>query len=158
MFTSAIHDGRLDADVAGASVEHDVDGSPQVAPELLANVASARGTDGPEAIGRRRRYRAAERLQKRERDRVVWHPQGNGLESPSHYERHTGASPQDECQGPRPEALGQKASGLEKACSPILDLFGGADVYDVRTDDRSDCRFQRGPGGPRMSASSSPTR
>ena len=29
---------------------------------------------------------------------------------------------------------------------------------EVRTDDRSDCRFQRGPGGPRMSASSSPTR
>jgi hypothetical protein len=96
LFTSAIDDGRLDANVAGTAVEHEVDGSPQVGPEILANVASARGTDGPEAIGRRRRNSATERLEKRERDRVVWHPHGDGLESPGHCERHTGASPQDE--------------------------------------------------------------
>ena len=97
LFTSDIDDGRLDTDLAGTAVKHEVDGGPQV----LANVASRRGADRPEAIGGRCRNSATERREKRKRDWMVRHPQRDGLEPSGHSERHAAASPQDERQGTR---------------------------------------------------------
>jgi len=121
-------DGRLDADLAGTAVKDEGD----VGPQVLANVAGRRGTDGAKAIGGRRRDSATERREKRKRDWMVRHPQRDGLEPPGHSERHAVAPPQDERQGTRPEALGQKACRLWHVRCPISELIGAADVDDER--------------------------
>ena len=123
-----IDDGRFDADLAGTAVKDEVDGGPQV----LANVVSRRGTDRAEAIGGRCRDSASERREKRKRDWMVRHPQPDGLEAPGHSERNAVASPQDEGQGTRPEALGQEACRLWYVRYPILELIGAADMDDER--------------------------
>ena len=129
LFASDIDDSRLDTDLAGTAVKHEVDSGPQI----LANVASRRGADRPEAIGGRCRNSATERREKRKRDWMVRHPQRDGLETtPGHNERYAAASPQDERQRARPETLGQKLCRPGYVRHPIPQLFGSADVNDER--------------------------
>ena len=70
-----VDDRRLDADAARAAVEHDVD----VVAEVGAHVRGGRRAHAPEAVRRRRRDAAAERVEQRERERMVGHADTDGV-------------------------------------------------------------------------------
>lgn len=71
-----VDDGRLDADLAGAAVQHEVDGIT----ELRTDVVRGGGADLAEAVDGRGCDTAAEGRQQREGDRVVGHSHGHRLQ------------------------------------------------------------------------------
>ena len=99
----AVDDGRLDPDPARPAVEHDV----HVVAEVGAHVAGGRRAHPPEPVGRRRRHSPTELPQQRERDRLVGHPQADGVEPAGHRVGHVRGPGQYQGERTRPAGGGE---------------------------------------------------
>ncbi|CAM5732937.1 hypothetical protein STENM223S_00076 [Streptomyces tendae] len=121
-----VDDGRLDADLAGAAVQHEVNGSTQ----LGTDVVRRGGADRAETVGRRRRDTAAEGRQQREGDGMVGYANGHGFQATRRFEGHAVTAPQDQRERSWPEAFGQQARRRGHVLDPAVQVSRVADVDD----------------------------
>lgn len=123
-----VDDRRLDADLAGSAVQHEVDG----VTELRADVIHGGGADRAEAVGGRSRDATSESRQQREGDGMVGHAYCHRLQPAGRLQGDPPAAPQDQCQRSGPEAPRQQARGRGHLFDPLVQLLGGGDVDDQR--------------------------
>ena len=117
-----VDDRRLDTDAARPTVEHEVD----VGTEVGAHVRGGRRAHASEAVGRRRRDASAERVEQRERDRMIGNAQPDRRRArPSPRPRsRSGRLRTHERQRPGPERGGQRARDVgdvareSSSCAP----------------------------------------